>query len=140
MLKQILDYIHNYFIKEIHRGRFVIVNGTIPSGIVQNDQYFCIKGSIFNDGLYQYPTENLNDEEFEGEIWALAIPKDVIDITREVEGWVAKYGNTINSPFNSESFGGYSYTKSHSGADAKSSNSSWQGVFSSKLDVYRKIS
>ena len=141
MLSQILDYIHNYFIKEIFRGKFNVVNGELTTeGTLRENQYFYIKGSIFNDGLHQFPTSDMVDEEFDGEVWALAIPPALIELSKEVEDWVAKYGNVMNSPFNSESFGGYSYNKTTGNGSDKGNNASWQNVFNTRLNAYRKIS
>lgn len=148
MLSEICHEIKNWFDVARFYGRFVISNGTIIS---QNDgdmglldgQYFRVIGSIFNDGVYQYPTTDLIDEEFEGAVWALAIPKEVIALAADIKAWQDKYGD-INSeamsPFSSESFGGYSYSKNGGGAADGSSNAgSWQGVFKSRLNRWRKI-
>lgn len=140
MLEKILDYIHNYFVKEKHEGEFKIESGFIDVDFLQNGQYFKIIGSVLNDGVYVYPTE-LVDEEFNGQIWSMAVPRTLIDLAREVENWVGKYGDIIDSPFQSESFGGYSYTKgSSSNGQGGNSGLSWQSKFSSQLNAYRKIS
>lgn len=140
MLEQILDHIHNYFIKEVFKGEFVISSNSISLPFLQDEQYFYIKGSIFNDGLHQYPTDKLHDETFVGEIWAMAIPPALISLSYEITDWIAKYGEIVNSPYSSESFGGYSYTKAF-GSSSENGNSpqSWQSVFRSKLNKWRKI-
>lgn len=141
MLEQILDHIHNYFVKEVYKGKYEIVSNTINLPFLIPGQYFKIVGSILNDGLYQYPTADLQDESFEGEIWALAIPSAVIKLSEEVESWLDKYGDMTFSPYQSESFGGYSYSKKSSGsADGANDSSTWQGVFKSRLNHWRKIS
>lgn len=140
MLEQILDHIHNYFIKEVFKGEFVISSNSISLPFLQDEQYFYIKGSIFNDGLHQYPTDTLHDETFVGEIWAMAIPPALISLSYEITDWIAKYGEIVDSPYSSESFGGYSYTKA-SGSSSENGNSpqSWQSIFRSKLNKWRKI-
>lgn len=140
MLEQILDFIHNYFIKEVYRGKFKIENGALAVDFLLNGQYFKIKGSLLNEGIYQYPVNNLNDEEFTGEIWSMAVPKSILDLTTEIEDWQKEYGDKLNSPYQSESFGGYSYSKA-SGTDSKGNRlTSWQGVFGTRLNAYRKLS
>ena len=50
--------------------------------------------------------------------------------------------NGVNmSPFNSESFGGYSYSKSSGGAgdSTKDKSGTWQGAFGAELQPWRKI-
>ena len=141
MLEQILDYIHNYFEKEIVPGTYSISSGTFEVGFLQNGQYFRIVGSVFNDGIYKYPANDLTDETFTGEIRAMAVPPAVIVLADEITAWIDKYGDAMNSPYQSESFGGYSYSK---GSGQNSSNNSsnpadWRVVFGSRLNHWRKI-
>ena len=79
----------------------------------------------------------LEDETFDGSIWALAIPKAVVDLAGEIAAWQEKYGAVTASPYTSESFAGYSYTKS-GGADAGGSGG-WQAAFRARLNPYRKL-
>lgn len=143
MLEQILDFIHNYFIKEVYRGKFKISNGSLLDiDFLQEGQYFKIVGSIFNDGVHKYLSADasLIDEEFVGDIWAMAVPPAVIALADEITDWVDKYGDIMNSPYQSESFGGYSYSKAQGYASAGGEIlSSWQAVFGSRLNHWRKI-
>lgn len=140
MLEQILDFIHNYFIREVYRGTFKIENGALVTDFLLDGQYFKIVGSLLNEGIYQYPADNLRDETFKGEIWSMAVPKSVLDLVTEIEDWQKEYGDKLNSPYQSESFGGYSYSKA-TGTDSKGNSlTSWQGVFGSRLNAYRKLS
>ena len=142
MLEEILNYIHNYFEKEIVPGTFTIDSGSIQLDFLQNNQYFRIVGSVFNDGIYQYPVDNLINETFTGEIWAMAVPPSVIALLADIDNWVDKYGEVMNGPYQSESFGGYSYTKKSSGGQSNIGNdaSDWRSVFRSRLNHWRKIS
>lgn len=136
MLEQVLRYIRNWFPASFHNGTFVIENGTIDLPFMQNGQYFRIVGSVFNDGVYQYPAE-LQDETFNGSVWALAIPKAVLDIVSDIEEWNVKNADRVNSPYQSESFGGYSYTlKAGNGSGG---GATWQSTFASRLNAWRKI-
>lgn len=124
-------------------GTFTIENGSIDLDMVENGQYFRIVGSLFNDGVYKYPADGLKDETFKGAVWAMAIPDEVIALAEEIEEWTRKYGgvDSVNmSPYNSESFGGYSYTKSGGGASSGTgSYGTWQSTFASRLNKWRKI-
>ena len=140
MLEQILDYIHNYFIKEVISGDFSIVNGSVEGLTLLDGQYFKIVGSVLNDGVYQYPVDGLHDEQFTGEVWAMAVPPSVIALSDEVSDWVDKYGSIADGPYQSENFGGYSYTKKSSSGQSNDGASGWQGVFGSRLNRWRKIS
>ena len=138
MLEQVLTYLNNWFLTEIYEGTYTIQDGGITLPFLQTGQYFRIMGSVFNDGLHRYPADGLVGEEFSGTVWALAVPKAVIDISEEIEAWQEKNGDIITSPYTSESFGGYAYTKpSTGGTDA--SISSWQDIFKSRLSAYRKL-
>lgn len=135
MLEQILDHLHNYFIANngVHYGDFEISNGSVDLDFLQTGQYFKIVGSIFNDGVYQYPASNLVDETFSGEIWALAIPSAVINIAQEIEEWTIKYPAT---GYISESFGNYSYSMRTSFRG--SAVAGWEDVFRGRLNHWRK--
>ena len=145
MLEQILMEIHNWFrvrdsVNGIHPGTYTIENGSIALSFLRDGQYFRIMGSVFNDGIYRYGAdmESLTDETFEGTIWALAVPKAVVELAGDIEAWQKKYGAVIDSPYTSESFGGYSYTKA-SGAGDSGGSGGWQAAFRARLDPYRKL-
>ena len=147
LIKEVCDYIHNYFIVDTVESNFVIKNHVLQNNDLlelYENQYFIIEGSIFNDGLYKYTEDvelsDLVDEEFCGTIKELAIPRDVLKIIGDIDAWNTKNADTLNSPFQSESFGGYSYSKGNSTTAAgKNRSYSWKDVFGSKLYPYRKI-
>lgn len=142
MLEQILDYIHNYFVKGVYCGLYRISGGTLTMDVLQEGQYYRIVGSIFNDGVHRYSSEetSLMDEEFMGEIWAMAVPPAVIALSDEISAWIEKYGDAMNSPYQSESFGGYSYNKGSGGSGGSAIGSAdWRSVFGSRLNRWRKI-
>lgn len=136
MLEQILQYLKNWFIVNIHQGDFAVQDGSIELPFLQEGQYFRIMGSIFNDGLHQYPAGELTDEEFRGVIWAMAVPQDVVKLSAEIEEWQTKNGQALTSPYQSESFGGYSYTKA---VDENGNGMDWRKAFASRLKYYRKV-
>ena len=137
MLTEVCAEIRNYFVKDIHNGTFEIVGGKItPLDFIQENQYFRIVGSVFNDGVYQYPAASLTDEVFEGAVWSMAVPPSVIDLAADIK----KYNESDEakpSAYQSESFGGYSYTKA---TDENGSPIGWKKVFASRLNQYRRIS
>ena len=143
MLTVICKELRNWFEKEKLFGEFIISGGSIDLAdtSVASGQYFRIIGSVFNDGVHMYPTEELTDEKFNGAIWLLAIPKDIVELSEKVTDWREKYEQTDSvsmSPYTSESFGGYSYSKP-SGTDAGSGSGAWKSVFSDDLNRWRKI-
>ena len=139
MLEQVLMNIRNWFPVKggIYSGTFTIKDGGVTLPFLANMQYFRICGSVFNDGLHQYNALDLVDETFTGTIWALAIPKAVIDLSKEIEKWQENNGESASSPFSSESFGGYSYSKA---TDAETGSAvTWQSAFKQQLSAWRKI-
>lgn len=140
MLEQVLSEIHNWFQVDIRHGTYTIQDGGIALPFLRDGQYFRIVGSVFNDGLHQYgpAMELLQDETFTGAVWALAVPKAVVELAREISAWQKKYGAVIESPYTSENFGGYSYSKA-SGAGDSTGSGSWQAAFRAQLNPYRKL-
>ena len=136
MIGELLHEIRNYFDKSRHFGTFRIVDGSpIFDGIpIQTGQYFRICGSIFNDGVYMYPCNDLKDEEWCGAVWLLAIPQDVIALSEDIDKWVEQYGTS--GPYTSESFAGYSYSKATSKDGGKYT---WKDEFANQLSRWRKI-
>ena len=137
-LTELCKELKNWFEMDKVFGVFTVENGTIDlSNFVQEGQYFRIVGSVFNDGVYQYPAYNLTDESFDGAIWPMAVPPAVVGLASEIGEWVGKYGTVINSPFTSESWNGYSYTKAS--GDAGGGSATWQSTFAKRLNQWRKI-
>ena len=139
MLEQILNHLHNWFVIDggIHEGEFEIKADGIELPFLVPGQYFRICGSVFNDGLHRYPADDLRPETFSGTIWALSIPRDVIQLAKEIETWQSNNGDAAASPYQSESFGGYTYQKA---TDAKTGGAmTWQAAFRTVLNQWRKI-
>lgn len=150
MLSELCLYLNNWFNYNQPRfyGLFKVEDGVLISindgdmGI-KDGQYYRIIGSVFNDGVYKHGSEELIDEDFNGAVWLMAVPRDVISLCTEIETWQEQYGSATSSnmsPFQSESFGGYSYSKSSGGsAESNSSVPTWQAVYADRLRRYKKI-
>jgi len=152
MLGLICAEVKNFFTYDCdkHIGNFEIKDGVITPSFDFKTNYIRIIGSRKNDGVYSVtdladPTKNplVDEGEFHGGIWEMSVPKDFLNLVNDISDWQAKYGN-INSeamsPFSSESFGGYSYTKSAGGSnDGSGGFPNWKNVFASRLNVFRKI-
>ena len=138
MLEQVLRHLNNWFLVDIHEGTFTVENGSITLPFLLTNQYFRICGSVFNDGLHKYPAADLTDETFTGTVWALAVPKAVVTLSEDIAAWEEKNGEAVASPYQSESFGGYSYTKRSAGSDSGTLNG-WQDAFRGRLNDWRKL-
>ncbi len=115
-MEEILGYINNSFAVTKEEGTFNISNNSITiKGNYIEGQYIRLTGSILNDGVYKVESTEGNtitlvgaiDEVFEGAIYSLAIPKEIVRIAGAFEEAKEKIGNGI---YDSESFGEYSYT------------------------------
>lgn len=137
MLEQILRHIKNWFLIPggLHEGEYTIENGDLELPFLQVGQYYRICGSLFNDGLHQYQTCELHPETFHGVVWALAIPREIVELSQEIQAWQEKNGDA--SPYTSESFGGYSYTRATNAETGQPIT--WQDAFRRRLNPYRKI-
>ena len=133
--------IRNYFVKSKVFGTFRIEDGVVDFSDIQAGQFFRIVGSVFNDGVYVYPASGLIDEEFEGAVWLMAVPPAVLDLLEDINAWLSdpKVVEAMSRPYQSESFGGYSYTKASGGGSASGNALTWQSQFASRLNRWRKI-
>ena len=142
MLTELCQELRNWFVRDKHFGTFEIEGGKLTADFLVPGQYCRIIGSIFNDGVHQFGSENLVDETFNGAVWALGIPKEVVQLAEDITEWKDKYeavDSSAMSPYASESFGGYSYQKSINGANSNSSATGWKAAFASRLNRWRKI-
>ena len=139
MLEQICAYIHNYFVGDRYSGTFSITDGTLTIDGLVDGQYFRICGSRLNDGVYKYNVDTLIDETFDGVIWDMRPPKPFLDLVSEISDWQNKYGAVAQSPFQSESFDGYSYSKGASESRSRSTSDTWQTTFAPYLNQWRKL-
>lgn len=141
LLEEICGYLRNWFIVSdgIHRDNYTVLNGELTLPFLKTGQYYRILGSVFNDGIHEYgePSDLLTDESFDGTVQALAIPAALINIANEISEWTAKNTDTIESPYQSESFGGYTYSKASD--SASSGGLSWRAVFAPRLARWRKL-
>lgn len=136
MLTDLCQELHNWFEVAEVTGEFVIEEGVLSASFLQEGQYFRIIGSVFNDGVWQYGVDELTDETFTGTVWALAIPKAVISLNAEIDAWNERFGEAAAGLYQSESFGGYSYSKA-TGSDGNPIT--WRDVFRPKLRQWRKM-
>lgn len=150
MMTEICQYLNNWFDRDQpkHFGTFSISGHNISSSSngdmgIKTGQYFRIIGSALNDGVWTNGDERLRDETFDGAVWLMAVPPAVCSIALEISQWMAQYGgvsSSMMSPFNSESFAGYSYTKSSGNSSANGKGAGgWKDAFSFRLAGWKKL-
>ena len=145
VLTELCQELKNWFDRKKVLGTFTIENGAFNEDIgLQSGQYFRIIGSVFNDGVHQQGDILIDEEPFKGAVWLMAVPSEIIDLANDIDAWIEKncaVDSANMSPFASESFGGYSYSKGSS-AQANATNISagdWKSAFNSRLNKWRKI-
>ena len=149
MVGEICAEIKNYFTyaNDKYIGDFVISEGQISPIIDIPTDYIRIVGSRLNDGVHKMADlveHPLQDESFHGAVWVMSPPADFLALVEEIKAWQEKYGGVDSenmSPFTSESFGGYSYSKASGGSSESGSSSvpTWQSQYASRLKLYRRI-
>lgn len=149
MLTEICAEIKNYFTHkdDIHIGDFSISDGAVVPSIDFPTDYIRIVGSRKNDGVHVFGEEGwglVDEGQFHGAVWIMSPPADFLALVAEIEAWQEANGKADSaamSPFQSESFGGYSYSKGGGGSSTpgKSSVPTWQSTYASRLNIYRRI-
>lgn len=147
MLTEICQYLRNWFVRDKLQGHYVITGGVLTTSDgtalpLLPGQYCRIIGSVFNDGVRQYGYDALVDEpEFIGAVWSMAVPPELVDLDTEITKWIGDNATAINSPYTSESFGGYSYTIRGGGnaQNGEDGGITWQSHFRARLAPWRKI-
>lgn len=143
MLDELCAELRNYFVqskKDKHYGHYTVNGGifTPPLDFLKVGQFYRVVGSTFNDGVYKNDGCGvLSDESFDGSIWAMSVPPAVIDLADRIKAY-RESDAAKPSPFVSESFGGYSYSKATS--DSGAASNSWQAVFADELRKWRRLS
>ncbi len=141
MLEQVLRHIRTFFqymfqtAEDITATEIEVTDGQqfLPG------QYVYVCGSVLNDGVYQLDAVAGDMLEMQGltpetpsdvVVYGLAIPKALLDVVTEIEAYVEKNPDGVQS----ESLGDYSV--SYGGGQA---GASWENAFAGKLSQWRRL-
>lgn len=138
-LYELLMYLRNFFPGEKWQffGEDITERRLLLPGL-ENGDYYLIEGSRRNNGIHVYGNSDLRNETYSGIVTELCIPTDLLILLDEINAWQEKNAEALQSPYQSESFGGYSYTKA-SGSTGTGEPSSWKTVFAPRLRTWRKL-
>ena len=143
LLEEVLSHLHNWFEREsVAVSGCVVTDGALPASVRPHPlegQWFRVSGSYFNDGLHRQGDNDLATETFSGIVTLLAIPRPLLAVVEDIAAWQDKNGAVADSPFASESFGGYSYTLKGGSSSGTSGLSGWQLAFRGRLNPWRKV-
>ena len=138
-LEDVMTYCNNFFECGPRTGDFTIAGGTLSGAadFLQPGQYYRVTGSVFNDGVHRFgdADDTWTDETFSGNVYPLAPPRAFLALTANIEAWRRKNEASSKSPYTSESFGVYSYSKS----SGRATDTGWQAQFMSELSRWRKL-
>lgn len=143
MLTEICAYLKNYFDYERCIGTIKIAGGAITCDeepvAIENGQHFALFRDRYCLGVYK-AGEEIPDKTFTGAVWLMDVPDAIKKADDWAEEWNQKNGSAAaNGPFQSESFGGYSYTKGNSATGGIGSGVFDQAAFKAMLAPYKKI-
>ena len=145
ILEHVLGSIHNWFVRDtLSVGECTISDGALPASVpIPDGVWYRIQGSYLNDGMHLKgdESEGLTDETFSGTITTHVIPKPLLELVDEISQWATKYGESANGPYQSESFGGYSYSLrgNSSSANGNAPSTGWRAAFAGRLNQWRKL-
>lgn len=138
-LYEILKYLRNFFPGERWTLKDEeITEGEVPLPGLQKGDLFLIEESRRNDGVHVYGSAGLYGETVSGTATEMCVPDALLELVKEINAWQETYSDAIASPYTSESFGGYSYTKASSIAEGNTAIS-WKTQFKDRLSVWRKL-
>lgn len=150
-LTELCQYLRNWFNDgcAVYCGKITVAEGTVTCSRdlfdsetvpLEVGQCFLVTGSAFDDGVHTYPDMEMRDGTFEGSIQPMNVPPAIMHLVGEIGAWRAKYEDidgTAMSPYTSESFAGYSYSKNGTGSTEGAGG--WQSAFKNRLSMWRKI-
>ena len=124
----------NFFEGTPLTGTFAITGGGLSPA--PDAPYVAIRGRCYHDGVHEISGGVLDvlktDEVFEGAVYPLRPPDDFLDLCKDISAYDDKTPVTGNQ---SESFGGYSYTR----ASGASGLLTWQEAFAHRLIPFRRM-
>lgn len=133
MIEKVLHYLNHFYPHTVETVKGVEVDGITVKKDYIVGQYIYIKDSIMNDGIYKITTItgnkinlDLTAEPTTITVYALAIPKSLLNLTTEIEA----YGEKDES-LSSESIDDYSVSFKN--------GSGWEKAFASKLAPYKRV-
>lgn len=138
----------NFFKPDKLPGTYTISGGVIePLPDIPDGAYIRILGSTFNDGVYKYPHGDFTDESFSGSVWLMHVPPDFVDLLNDINDWetanasavASATAEVLASPYQSESFAGYTYQKKTGVGDIPTVWNDPRLGFASRLNRWRKI-
>lgn len=142
VLEEVLWHLHNWF-ETVPIEVRACDTSALPASVVDSladGQWYRIDGSALNDGLHLHPA-TLEAETFDGTVTPLRIPKPLLRVVEDIGAWLERNSGAADSPYASESFGGYSYTLKAGVAPQSGAQglSGWRLAFRDRLSPWRKI-
>lgn len=125
---------------------YVIADGALSTldDTIKTGQYIAIYGSTLNDGIWKVGADGAiasdltgvtaQDETFRATIYPLKVPNDFVALSLEITAY--RTAAKEASPYVSESFLGYSYSKAQKQGGG---TVTWQQQFADRLAPYKRM-
>ena len=99
--------------------------------ILFNINFWC------DDAISDSDSDVLLDETFDGGIWLMYVPQEIVALSKDIDKWNETNGKVLDNPYQSENFAGtYSYTKKQSSSGG---SYTWRDHFAHRLNRWRKV-
>lgn len=132
-LFELLQYLRNFFPgQQWHFSGAEIRDGRLPLDGLTIEDYYLVEDNPRNNGIHQYGNMDLKPGIFSGTVTEVCAPQEVLTLLEDINSWITDNEKVLQSPYQSESFGGYSYTKS-------AQQTTWKTVFAERLRPWRKL-
>ena len=135
-LAAVMRHIRNYFERGRIDGVITITGGVVSPAVAS--PYVCIVGSAYHDGVHAVTggaiDSALPDETFDGRVWLLYPPREIIQLAAEIAAFDA---TSPAGAMISESLGEYSYTRAHDWRTGGAAT--WETVFDPHLRPHMRM-
>ena len=145
----VLRHLRNAFETGKENGDFTITDGKVAlAETYLSGEWVAITGSRLNDGIYRIKfdageylltngTDNelaVEDESFTGSVWRLGLPKDLIDLCKDVQAWLdSSAGQPGAGAITSESVVGF-YSVKFATPKEGGNSGGWESAFANRIN------
>lgn len=141
-MEELMNYCNNYFAIYGESGEHTLTENSVKINLkAYTGMFLLIRGSLYNDGLYEIidtssehlRVESFISETFEGSVYLCKPPKAFIELSKKIDEYKA---NEKKDNITHETLGNYSYTKA---TNSKGAVLSWKDVFEEDLKIYKRL-
>lgn len=141
-MEELMNYCNNYFAIYGESGEHTLTENSVKIDLkAYTGMFLLIRGSLYNDGLYEVidassghlRVESFIPEIFEGSVYLCKPPKAFVELSKKIDEYRA---NEKKDNITHESLGNYSYTKA---TNSKGIVLGWKDIFLDDLKPYKRL-